>query len=541
MTRSAPSSPPAFLSPEPAASSPARKPGVRALVRAVGGPRYVVALAVDSIGAGLLRPFLLLYGIDVLHLAALTAGLAMTAGVVAGLGCMPVVGRWLDRGARSAAVAASMLVRVIGTVLLLAAPAGNAATVWVFAVAALFLGIGGQAVSAAHAALVSTISAGRQRDAALAAGRSVRNAGLGLGALLATASLTGGTAGVRALAAGTVLGYLLSAALAYSVRVRASAPPAAHDSTSRDTGSAPRVRRTAVPPMRLLLAANVIYVFCLSIPEVALPFVLVTQLHASPVWAAAVFVVNTGLVVAFQVPVTVWMSRFSRRTALAISGVVISLSYLGFLGSVELPHRWAVPAIVGVSVLSTLGELIYAGSSTALVAATAPEHVLGRALARFQLSTGFSLAISPAIITALAARGPAALWVSLTAATLLAAAAVARPSAEGACADQAVARHRLMPRSGLCRPGCRMPWSAGGSPFLGRHNPVVRAGGSWLSRNASRVSASRQQRQPGLHVPAATTSAANVCGMLCLSKRPAAAVHERAGLRLGNAWSRARS
>lgn len=375
MTRPVPSSPPAPPSPEPAASSPGRQPGARVLIRAAGGPRYVVALAVDSIGAGLLRPFLLLYGIDVLHLAALTAGLAMTAGVVAGLGCMPVVGRCLDRGARSAAVAASMLMRVIGTVLLLAVPAGHAATVWVFAVAALFLGIGGQAVSAAHAALVSTISAGRERDTGLAAGRSVRNGGLGLGALLATASLTGGTAGLRALAAGTAVSYLLSAALAYSVRVRASAPPAAaHDSTSRDTGPAPRARRTAVPPMRLLLAANVIYVFCLSIPEVALPLV-------------------------------------------------------GFLGSVELPDRWAVPAIVGVSVLCTLGELIYAGSSTALVAAAAPQHVLGRALARFQLSTGFSLAISPAIITALAARGPAALWVFLTAATLLAAAAVARPSA----------------------------------------------------------------------------------------------------------------
>jgi MFS family permease len=426
MTRSAPSSLPSPPSSAPAASPPARKPGVHALVRGVGGPRYVVALGIDSIGAGLLRPFLLLYGIGVLHLAALTAGLAMTAGVVTGLGCMPVVGRWLDRGARSAAVAAAMLVRVIGTLLLLAVPAGHAATVWAFAAAALFLGVGGQAVSVAHAALVSTISAGRQRDAALAAGRSVRNAGLGLGALLATASLTGGTAGLRALAAGTAVSYLLSAALAYSVRIRASAPPPARDSTARDTGPALRARRRAVPPMRLLLAANVIYVFCLSIPEVALPLVLVTQLHASPVWAAAVFVINTGLVVAFQIPVTLWMSRFSRRTALAISGVVISVSYLGFLGSVELPHRWAVPAIVGVSVLSTLGELIYAGSSTALVAATAPEHVLGRALARFQLSTGFSLAISPAIITALAARGPAALWVPLTAATLLAAAAVAR-------------------------------------------------------------------------------------------------------------------
>ena len=196
------------------------RPGVRALVRAVGGPRYVVALGVDSIGAGLLRPFLLLYGIGVLHLAAPAAGLALTAGVVAGLGCMPLVGRWLDGGVRSAAVAASMLVRVVGTVLLLAVPAGHAATVWGFAAAALFLGLGGQAVSATHAALVSTISAGRQRDAALAASRSVRNAGLGLGALLAIASLTGGTAGLRAVAAGTAVSYLLSAALVSSASAR---------------------------------------------------------------------------------------------------------------------------------------------------------------------------------------------------------------------------------------------------------------------------------------------------------------------------------
>jgi hypothetical protein len=104
---------------------------------------------------------------------------------------------------------------------------------------------------------------------------------------------------------------------------------------------------------------------------------------------------------------------------------VISVSYLGFLGSAELPHRWAVPAIVGVSGLSTLGELIYAGSATALVAAAAPGRELGRAVAPFQLSTGFSLAIAPAIITALAARGPAALWIPLAVATLVAAAGVA--------------------------------------------------------------------------------------------------------------------
>jgi MFS family permease len=396
-----PPSPPPASAPAPAPGPAGQVRGIRfrTLVRASGGPRYTFALAVDAVGTGLLRPFMLLYGIDVLRLPSLTAGLAMTAGVVAGLSCTPLMGRWLDRGARSTAVAASMLVRVFGTALLLSAPAGGTGTVWLFAVAALFLGMGNQTFPVAHAALVATISQGRDRDAALAMGRSVRNAGLGFGALLATAALTGGSPALRALAACTGLIYLVSAALAWSVRVRAN-PQAV---SARPGGRDPRMRAAAAPRMRLLLAANVIYVFCLSVPEVALP-----------------------LVVAFQIPLTVWMSRFSRRTALVISGIVLSVSYLGFLAGVEFGHGWAAPILFGVSLFCTIGEIIYAGSSTALVAATAPPEMLGRALARFQLSTGFSLAVSPAVITALAAHGPSALWASLAAATLLSAAVVSR-------------------------------------------------------------------------------------------------------------------
>jgi len=404
----------------PRSASRSRTARFHTLVRASGGRRYAVALGVDALGTGLLRPFLLLYGITVLRLPVQVAGLAMTAGVVAGLAGTPAMGRWLDRGARSTAVAASMVVRVVGTALLLAAPASSPDTVWLFATAALFLGIGNQAFPVAHAALVVTVAEGRERDAALAAGRSLRNAGLGVGALLATACLSGGTPAMRALAAGTGLSYLLSAGLAWSVRLRAHPHrPRSHDAgPGRRAGSAPRMRR--------LLAANVIYAFCLNVPEVALTLVLVTQLHASPVWAGAVLVTNTVLVVAFQVPVTRWLSRYSRRTALALSGVVLSVSYLAFLACVELGHGWAVPAVTGVSVLCTLGEIIYAGTSTALVADIAPQHGLGRALARFQLSTGLGLAVSPAVITTLATHGPSALWVSLTAATLLSAAAVTR-------------------------------------------------------------------------------------------------------------------
>ncbi|RSN11776.1 MFS transporter [Nonomuraea sp. WAC 01424] len=382
----------------------------RALVRASGGPRYAVALAVDALGTGLLRPFLLLYGVTVLGLSAPATGIAMTAGVVMGLVCMPAVGRWLDRGARSTVVAASMLVRVLGVALLLAAPTGH---VWLFGTAALFLGIGNQAWPAAHAALVATVAHGRERDAALAGGRALRNAGLGVGALLATACLAGGTTALQALAAVTGVAYLAAAALAWSVHVHAE-PAAAAD---RDAEPAPR--------MSALLGANVIYVFCLNVPEIALPLVLVTQMHASPVWSAAIFVANTVLVVTLQVPVTVLMSRFSRRAVLALAGVVLAVSYLGFLVATSLGGGWGAPAVAVVSVVCTIGEIIYAGSATALVTALAPAHLLGRALARFQLSTGFGLAVSPAVITALASHGPAALWGSLSAATLLSASAVA--------------------------------------------------------------------------------------------------------------------
>ncbi|MFI0809513.1 MFS transporter [Streptomyces echinatus] len=383
----------------------------RALVRASGGPRYAVALAVDALGTGLLRPFLLLYGVTVLRLSAPVTGTAMTAGVVAGLVCMPAVGRWLDRGARSTVVAASMLVRVVGVALLVATPAGH---VWLFATAALFLGVGNQAWPAAHAALVATVAHGRDRDAALAGGRALRNAGLGAGALLATVCLAGGTSALRALAAVTGLAYLAAAALAWSVHLHAH--PVAAPAEGGEEAPAPR--------MRALLAANVVYVFCLNVPEVALPLVLVTQLHASPVWSAVVFVANTVLVVTLQVPVTVLMSRFSRRTVLALAGVVLTASYLGFLAATSLGPGWGAPAVAAVSVICTIGEIGYAGSATALVTALAPARVLGRTLARFELSTGFGLAVSPAVITALAPHGPAVLWGSLAAATLLSASAV---------------------------------------------------------------------------------------------------------------------
>lgn len=97
----------------------------------------------------------------------------------------------------------------------------------------------------------------RERDAALAAGRALRNAGLGVGALAATACLTGGTTALQALAAITGLAYLTAVAW----RGRSTSSHTQPPPTPSTAGPHPR--------MRVLLAANVIYVFCLNAPEMS--------------------------------------------------------------------------------------------------------------------------------------------------------------------------------------------------------------------------------------------------------------------------------
>ncbi|MFJ6086254.1 MFS transporter [Streptomyces sp. NPDC092369] len=396
-----------------------------------GGGRYTSAVVVDALAAGLMRPFLLLYGISVLHLGAGDAGLALSAGMLAGLGAVPLTGRWIDRGALAAPVAATLVVRVVGTLVLLVAtgPFGYTA-------AAVLSGIGVQSWPAAHAAVVAALTDDRQRDAALAAARSLRNAGLGAGALIATLAVAGGTGALRILAWVTVVGYLVAAVLVGSMRGAAGGPRkggggSGSGGESRDAspvgggaGTEGDTRGGHLRHVTLLSVANLPYAFCYDVLEVALPALLVTYLHVSASWSAGIFVANTVLVIVTQVPVVLWLARRSRRSVLASSGAVLALSYLGFWAAGALGGQAGAVAVAAVSVLYTAGEILYTGSATALVLATTPARSRGRALARWQLSTGIGRAAAPAALTALLTVGPGMLWGVLAGTSLMAAAAV---------------------------------------------------------------------------------------------------------------------
>jgi Major Facilitator Superfamily len=366
--------------------------------------RYVAALVVDSVGGGMLRPFLVLYSVTVLGLGVGEAGIALSAGLLIGLAVLPLMGRWIDSGARSAAVATTLFVRFAGVVVLLA---GHGLVA--FATASVLMGVGGQSFSAAHAAVVAALRQGRERDAALAMTRSVRNAGLGAGALLAMIAVAGGGNVLNGLMAITALAFLVAGGLALSTRVTAVEPKHDHGNSR-------------APSMAVLLVANLPFAMCFSVLEVVLPALLVTRMQASAVWPAALFVANTVLVILFQVPVVKWLSKWARGTVFAASGVVLGLSYLGFW----MGEAMGAVAIAVVGVIYTLGEILYTGSGTALVIAATPPAQLGRALVRFQLSTGLGMACAPAALTGLLEADPAVLWGCLTVATLAAALAVSR-------------------------------------------------------------------------------------------------------------------
>ena len=357
----------------------------------------------------MLRPFVLLYAVLVQGMSLSTAGLALSLGFVAGLVTLPFAGRWLDAGARQTVVATALIIRAVGMVLMLLVPGS-----WGFAGAAVLLGIGSQLFPPAHAAVVSSLARGRDRDAALAASRALRNAGMGVGALAATLAMAGADV-MRVLAAVTAMAYVASALTVLTMKL---GPPAATPVVA-SLPVAAGARGAPDTAMRALYLGNLPYALCFDVLEIALPAVLVTQLQVSPAWASAVFLGNTVLVIATQVESVRWLARYRRRTVLGGSGLVLAASYLGFLGSTIAPGVWGAVLICLVAVAYTAGEIMYAGSGTALVAATAPPGQLGHHLARWQLSTGAGRAAAPVLLTGLLTLDPALLWVPLAAVTAL--------------------------------------------------------------------------------------------------------------------------
>lgn len=160
-----------------------------------------------------------------------------------------------------------------------------------------------------------------------------RNAGYGIGGLLASVALgLGGQGTFRFLAAVNALSFFAAAVLYLRWQ-----PPARATGTTPSTAGQPAASQLRPPGYRTVLAdwrlwrvtgVNLIFVLCASALPVLLAVYLVDVLH-QPAWLAGVmFAVNTLLVVAAQTTVTARTRNRPAPWSLQLAGAAYVISFV---------------------------------------------------------------------------------------------------------------------------------------------------------------------------------------------------------------------
>jgi len=349
-------------------------------------------------------PFLVLYLTKYQHVPASVAGLAISAYGIGGMITAPFAGRLCDRIGPFAVMRGSL---TLTGLLLLVIPLAHAFPL-ILALTFCWAVVADAARPATMSALTSTTSP-EQRKAAIAVNRLAVNLGMSIGpavgGLLATISfpLLFVVDGLTSLAAAAVLTILLRSrdrAASSVVRVGRTETVA----NSRTSGGPSHVvwrDRRAVSFYFAMLLTGMVFMQ----NQGAMPLYIVRDLHYRESFYGLLFVVNTLLIVALEVPLNIAMAHWSHRRALMLG---MLLTAIGF-GAMGLAH--SVGAIAATVVIWTFGEMISFPVGTAYVADIAPPGRNGEYMGAFSSTFSMSMVVGPwAGVAALDRFGPSLMW-----------------------------------------------------------------------------------------------------------------------------------
>lgn len=124
---------------------------------------------------------------------------------------------------------------------------------------------------------------------------------------------------------------------------------------------------------------------------------------------------NGVIVVLLELPITSWTGRRSRTRMVALGAVLIGLSFA------SLVVATSIPALAGMVLVWTLGEIISSPVSSAFVADRSPEHARGRYQASLGVMFAMGAVVGPTIGTAAYDVSPDVLWIGCGVAGVLSA------------------------------------------------------------------------------------------------------------------------
>lgn len=358
------------------------------------GRRLAASIAVDAVGRGLFLAGSVVFFTRQLGLSPGQVGAGLALGGVVGLVAAFPVGLAADRfgGRRVLMALHSYRALALAAYLLVTNFAGFVAVSGLVAVAA------GSTVPVLQALVGAAVPAA-ERVTTMGYLRAVQNAGFAIGGVLAAGVIALDTrAAYVALILANAAGFAVSAVLVSRIAATAPAP--------RPAGA--RVLDALRDRLFLGVAAgNGVLLLHTTMLAVGIPLWILLHTGVPRFVVAAVFVLNTVLAVALQVPVSGTAStlagsvRAYRWAGLALVATCLLLVGAGWYRTGPVAIALLVVAVVAL----TFGEMLQSAAAWSAGYALAPERLRGSYLAVLGLGNNAQSMVGPVLVTAAVAAG----------------------------------------------------------------------------------------------------------------------------------------
>ncbi|MGI5200126.1 MFS transporter [Spirillospora sp. CA-108201] len=350
------------------------------------GPQRVIAASnfVYTVGSGLYLTAGVLYFTQAVRLPAGQVGAGLGIAGLVSLAVGIAAGHLADtRGARGV-YAATLVVQALATAGFVLAD-----RFWLF-LAAVCTATGAKAAGlAARSPLIRRYGGDRPQEFR-AYLRAVTNVGISLGAVLAGWAVQAGTlTAYRLLVIGNAAAFAVSAAV---VCLLPPAPP-------RPVAEGPRRVALRDRPYLALTAIDGIMAVQFKVLTVALPLWLVGATTAPRWLVSGTMVLNTVMVIVFQVRASRSIdSPASGGAAYRRAGAAFLLSCSLVSLAAGTPPWAAVALLMAAVAVHTLGELWHSAGGFEVSFALAPDHATGQYLGVFGLGAGLAEAVGPGLL-----------------------------------------------------------------------------------------------------------------------------------------------
>ena len=360
----------------------------RAVRETVGGlPRVYwwlwTGTLVNRIGAFVI-PFLAIYLTSGLHRSVSYAGLVLALLGLGGTAASLAGGVLADRVGRRPTLLGAQLGTVVSLLGLGLVHGEAAVAVW-----AVLYGFFANATRPAFSATMTDVVAPQDRVRAFSLNYWAINLGFAVAPVLA-----GFLAQVSYLLlfVGDALTTLLLAAIVF-LRVPETHPHLPARTSTAEASAEPRPTGSILDAVRdpvFMAFTGLTFLLALVFMQhlSTLPVAMAAD-GLSPAQYGSAVAVNGLLIVLLTVPATAWLTRFARSRVLALAAVLVGTGF----ALTAVAGSW--PAYAGTVMVWTLGEILNAPVSSAVVADLAPAHVRGRYQGVYSLSWGGASFLAP--------------------------------------------------------------------------------------------------------------------------------------------------